>query len=96
MSYQTRMIYTAKQKALMWERWKKGETLHDIVRLFDRGHSSIQRIRQETGGYQPRTRKRSSLSLTPAEREVISTSLARALSMRTIATQLGRSPSTIS
>ena len=96
MSYRTRIYYTAEQKALMWDRWKKGDTLHDIARLFDRGHSSIQGILQETGGFRPRTRKRSSLSLTLAEREVISRGLAMELSMRTIATQLGRSPSTVS
>jgi len=96
MSYRTRIIYSARQKELMWERWKKGDTLHDIARLFDRGHSSIQRILQETGGYRPVQRTRSPLSLTLSERELISRGLAMQLSMRTIATQLGRSPSTIS
>lgn len=96
MSQRTRIYYTAEQKALMWERWKKGDTLHDIGRLFDRGHSSVQNILQETGGFQPRKRKRSNLSLTLAEREVISRGLAMELSMRTIANQLGRSPSTVS
>ncbi|MCL4122975.1 UNVERIFIED_CONTAM: hypothetical protein GTU68_063350 [Idotea baltica] len=80
----------------MWERWKKGDTLHDIGRLFDRGHSSIQRIFQETGGFEPRKRKRSSRSLALAEREVISRGLAMELSMRSIAAQLKRSPSTVS
>ena len=47
MSQRTRIYYTAEQKALMWERWKKGDTLHDIGRLFDRGHSSVQNILQE-------------------------------------------------
>ena len=96
MLQRTRIYYTAEQKALMWERWKKGDTLHDIGRLFDRGHSSVQNILQETGGFQPRKRKRSNLSLTLAEREVISRGLAMELSMRTIANQLGRSPSTVS
>ena len=96
MSYRTRIIYTAEQKDLMWERWKRGDTLLDIGRLFDRGHSSIQRILQETGGFQPRSRKRSSRSLTLAEREIISRGLAMELSMRAIAAQLGRAPSTVS
>ena len=26
----------ASQRALIWERWRKGETLHPIARLFDR------------------------------------------------------------
>jgi hypothetical protein len=80
----------------MWERWKKGDTLHDIGRLFDRGHSSIQRILQDAGGIRPAVRKRSRRSLTLAEREVISRGLAMELSMRTIASQLGQPPSTVS
>ena len=96
MQYRRRIIYSAQQKKLMWERWKQGDTLHDIGRLFDRGHSSIQRIIQETGGYRPSHRKRSRLSLTLDEREVISRGLAMQLSMRSIATQLKRAPSTIS
>lgn len=92
MKYRTRIYYSDKQKALMWERWQKGDSLHDIARLFDRGHSSIQRILRETGGIRPRERKRSRLSLTLSEREVIS----RGLSMRVIASELGRAPSTVS
>jgi len=80
----------------MWDRWKKGDTLHDIARLFDRGHSSVQHVLIQTGGFRPRTRKRSCLSLTLTEREVISRGLAMHLSLRAIASQLGRSPSTIS
>ena len=96
MNQRARIYYTAKQKAVMWERWKRGDSLHEIARLFDRGHSSIQRILRETGGIRPRQRKRSGLSLTLAEREVISRGLAMQLSLRTIAYHLGRSPSTIS
>jgi len=88
--------YTDSQKAVMWERWQKGESMHDIARLFDRSHSSIQRILTENGGIRPRQRKRSSLALTLTEREVISRGLAIQLSMRAIASQLGRSPSTVS
>jgi hypothetical protein len=39
------------QKAVMWERWQKGESLQQIAQLFDRNHSSIQHILAETGGY---------------------------------------------
>ena len=82
MKYRSRIYYSDTQKALMWDHWQKGESLHDIARLFDRGHSSIQRILRETGGIRPRERKRSRLSLTLSEREVISRGLARGLSMR--------------
>jgi IS30 family transposase len=96
MKRRTRIIYTDAQKALMWERWQNGESMHDIARIFDRYHSSIQRILTDNGGIRPRERKRSSFALTLAEREVISRGLARQLSMRAIASQIGRSPSTVS
>ena len=44
MKQRPRIYYTQTQKALMWERWKKGESLQHIAQLFDRDHSSIQRI----------------------------------------------------
>ena len=33
MKYRTRTYYTDSQKALMWERWKQGWTLHQIALL---------------------------------------------------------------
>ena len=38
MKYRTRTYYTDGQKALMWERWKEGRTLHQIAKLFDQAH----------------------------------------------------------
>lgn len=96
MTRRTRIVYTDAQKADMWNRWQNGESMHEIARSFDRYHSSIQRILTENGGFRPRQRKRSPLALTLAEREVISRGLAQQLPLRTIATQLRRSPSTIS
>ena len=96
MKRRPRIVYTDSQKALMWDRWQKGESMHDIARLFDRHHPSIRRILTENGGIRPRQRKRSSLALTLAEREVISRGLALQLSMREIASHLDRSPSTVS
>ncbi len=34
MKRRTRTYYTDAQKALMWERWKEGWTLHQIAQLF--------------------------------------------------------------
>jgi IS30 family transposase len=96
MKQRTRIYYTDTQKALMWDRWKKGDSMKEIGRLFDRGYTTVQRILTENGGIRPPERKRSPLALTLAEREVISRGLARQLSLRTIADQLGRSPSTVS
>ncbi|ABR91483.1 transposase, IS30 family [Janthinobacterium sp. Marseille] len=80
----------------MWERWKKGESLQQIAQLFDRNHSSVQRILAESGGIKPPHRTRSIRSLTLAEREEISRSIVAGHSMHTIARSIGRSPSTIS
>ncbi|MCZ6760175.1 MAG: IS30 family transposase, partial [Gemmatimonadetes bacterium] len=44
MKYRQRIYYTESQKTLMWDRWQKGDSLHTIAGLFDRGHSSVQRI----------------------------------------------------
>lgn len=96
MKQRPRIYYTETQKALMWERWKQGATLHEIGKLFDRPHTSIQRIIAETGGFRPAQRSRGSKALTLAEREEISRALVRSESMRSIARRLGRAPSTIS
>ena len=96
MKQRPRIYYTQTQKALMWERWKKGESLQHIAQLFDRDHSSIQRILAETGGIRPPERHRSHLALTLAEREEISRAVVAGWSIRSIATLLARAPSTIS
>jgi len=96
MKQRPRIYYTESQKALMWERWQKGESLQQIAQLFDRNHSSIQRILAETGGIRPGQRSRSRLALTLAEREEISRAVVAGHSMRWIATSLGRAPSSIS
>lgn len=96
MKQRPRIYYTETQKAIMWDRWQKGETLGCIARLFDRHHSSIGRIIAETGGIRPAQRQRSSRLLTLAEREEISRGIATGQSIRTIASSLNRAPSTVS
>ncbi|BEU94330.1 hypothetical protein ACDW_00350 [Acidovorax sp. DW039] len=96
MKQRPRIYYSDTQKALMWERWKQGWTLHEIGKLFDRAHSSIYRIIAETGGFRPPERSRAAITLTLAEREEISRAMVSGDSIRSIATRLGRSPSTIS
>jgi IS30 family transposase len=96
MKQRPRIYYSETQKAMMWERWKQGESLHQIAQLFDRHHSSIRGILAETGGIRPAQRHRSPVALTLAEREEISRSLAAGHSIRFIAGLLKRAPSTIS
>lgn len=92
----TRIYYTDAQKALMWERWREGWTLHQIAHLFDRAHTSVLNILARTGGFRPPTRKRSATALTLAEREEISRGIADGRSIRSVAVRLGRAPSTVS
>jgi IS30 family transposase len=96
MKYRTRTYYSESQKALMWDRWQKGDSLQKIAQLFDRSHSSIEQILMETGGIRPAQRRRSRRALTLSEREEISRALVAGLTVRAIAAQLGRAPSTIS
>jgi IS30 family transposase len=96
MKQRPRIYYSASQRALIWERWRKGETIHQIAGLFDRGHSSIQRILAESGGIRPAERRRSKLALTLSEREEISRGVVAGSSIRSIAASLGRAPSSIS
>ena len=92
MTYRTRTCYTDSQKALMWERWKAGWTLHEIGHLFDRRHTSIQGILSRTGGIRPPDRRRSLAALSLGEREEISRALVTGESIRSIAARLGRAP----
>lgn len=96
MKRRPRIYYTESQKALMWERWRKGDSLQQIAQLFDRHHPSVEGILAKTGGIQPAQRHRSRLALTLAEREEISRAVMAGQSIRSIATLLGRAPSTIS
>ncbi len=96
MKRRPRIYYTEAQRSLMWERWQKGDSLHAIARLFDRGHSSVQGILSETGGIRPPQRRRSRLALTLAEREEISRGVVAGHSIRCIAESLERAPSTVS
>ena len=95
MKQRPRIHYTESQRALMWERWQKGDSLQQIAQLFDRYHSSIERILAESGGIRPAQRRRSRLALTLAEREEISRAVAAGQSIYSIAASLGRAPSTL-
>jgi IS30 family transposase len=96
MGQRPRIYYSEGQKALMWERWQKGDSLQQIAQLFDRNHSSVQGILVQTGGIRPAQRRRASSSLTLPEREEISRAVAAGQSIRSIAAVLERAPSTIS
>ena len=95
MKQRKRIYYNAEQRRLIWDRYQRGDSAHDIARLFDRYHSSILGNIHKTGGVRPLEPKRSPTTLTLAEREDISRGLAASKSLREIARYLNRSPSTI-
>ena len=96
MARRSRTYFTDKQKADIWDRWERGESMSSIGRLFERNSSSIYPLLSRTGGIRPPERRRSRLALTLSEREDISRSLSIGASLRSIAKRLRRAPSTIS
>jgi len=96
MKYRTRRYFTETDKALMWDRWQKGDSLQAIARLFDSSHSAIAGVLSRSGGIRPPQRQRSQRALTLAEREEISRGVAAGQSLRWIAVSLGRAASTVS
>ena len=96
MSYRTRIKYTPAQRAEIWDRWQKGESLNAIGRVFDRSSSSIFGLLSPSGGIRPPERRRSRLALSLSEREEISRGIASLISLRSIASQLEMPASTIS
>jgi IS30 family transposase len=84
------------QRTDIWNRWKSGQSLHEIGRVFDKPHNSIRCLLLPRGGIAPAARCRSPLALTLAEREDISGGIASGSSFREIARRLGRAGSTVS
>ena len=85
MTDRTRIKYTAEQKAEMWDRCPRGESLNSIGPAFDRPSSSIFSQLAPSGGMSPPIRQRSGLALTLSEREEISRGIASNLSLRSLA-----------
>ena len=87
---------TAAQKTERWDRWQRGESLKAIGRAFGKPSSSIYCLVSPHGGIRPAQRRRSRLALTLSERAEISRGLVAQRSIRSIASMLGRAPSTVS
>ena len=93
----SQILFTAKQKAELWERWKNGQSVLAISRALERRNKSgVQRIVAVHGGIAPVPRRRAVAALRLEEREEISRGVAAGRSVRRIARGLRRSPSTIS
>jgi hypothetical protein len=96
MKYRRRIYYSAEQRAEIWDRWQRGESVRSIGRVFDRQSSSVFSVISPTGGIRPLDRKRGHVALSLSEREEISRGLSIRQSLRAIALQLRRALSTIS
>jgi IS30 family transposase len=70
--------------------------MSSIGRRFDRESSSVFSVLSPSGGIRPAERKRSAQALSLAEREEVSRGLVAGRSLRSIAVQLARAPSTVS
>lgn len=96
MKQKRRRYISESEMSSIWDRWEKGESLNEIARDLGRYHSAIQGALARTGGIRPAPRRRSCLALTMDEREEISRGLVAGYSVRAIAAELGRAPSTVS
>lgn len=96
MRQRQRIHYSAEQRAEIWDRWRRGESMSSIGRRFERESSSVFSVLSPTGGIRPPERRRAGRVLSLAEREEVSRGLVAGRSLRAIAVQLGRAPSTIS
>ena len=96
MKQRPRRYFTQSEMAEVWGRWERGESLNAIARDLGRYHSAVQGALARTGGIRPAPKRRSRLALTLSDREEISRGIAVGLTIRAIAAQLGRAPSTIS
>lgn len=86
---------TTEARAELWQRWKSGQSLTEISRALGRPLNSVFGHIRANGGVPPLLRRRGSLSLTLADREEISRGLSAGASLRSIARQLARPPSTV-
>ncbi len=87
---------SGEQRRFLWARWKAGDSLSEIGRLLSKPTGSIFGFVRALGGIAPVERNRNTTSLKLAEREEISRGLAANRSLRAIAAQLQRAPSSIS
>lgn len=87
---------STQQKDELWAQWKAGQSISEIGRHLGKYAGSIFGVLLAKGGIAPPARVRSRAALSLGDREEISHGLVAGLSVRKIAGQLGRSPSTIS
>jgi IS30 family transposase len=96
MKQRYRRGFSTAEKTELWDRWQRGESLKAIGRAFGKPSSSIYFQLAPHGGIRPEPRRRSRFALRLSEREEISRGIVAERSIRSMASLLGRSPSTVS
>lgn len=87
---------TAEEAAAVWTGWRAGTPQRVLARALGRSPGTIDSVIRTAGGLPPRPRHRAARSLTLLEREAIACGLAAGRSLRALARQLARAPSTVS
>jgi IS30 family transposase len=87
--------FTEAEKQTIWDMREAGVPVKRIAKHLGRQNVSLRVFIADTGGMRPRPSERSELRLCLEEREEISRGLAAGLSIRAVAAELKRSPSTV-
>jgi len=90
-----RRVFTAVERAGPWRRWKDGSSVSDVARALGREPGTVHSFLSAAGGIAQPPRRRSKRALSLAERKEISRGLCAGWSIRAIARQVGRPPSTV-
>ncbi len=87
--------FSEEERRTIWDMREGGVPVKRIARHLGRQTVSLRKFIADAGGRRPTPRERSALRLSLAEREEISRGLAAGWSIRAIAADLGRAPSTV-
>src|SRR3974390_1630285 len=87
--------FTEEEQQTIWDMREAGVPVKRIAKHLDRQNVSLRKFIADHGGRRPTPRQRSELRLSLEEREEISRGLSAGRSIRAIAEELGRSPSTV-
>ena len=96
MTKRIRKTFTEAEHHRCWQLWRQGLGYSDIAREIASKPGTVFGLIRLNGGFSPPQRQRSSRHLSLSEREEISRGIAKGLTIRMIAMQLNRSPSTVS
>lgn len=88
--------FTPAQRALLWDRFRAGDTMEEIAAALGRHPGMVQKTVQLAGGCAPPPPRGAARTLATSERETIGRLLAQHAGVRVIARALGRAPSTVS